>query len=150
YYDWRDREVASKQGVQAGEADGTHRPIYYFSYDNLDEVTLSQRYDGDGVSIVDANGDGVPDQPSASLLRAQSGVNYDDQQRPFQSLVYSVDPLTGAVSATALSSNIWYGHRGQVLETSAPGGLVAKQSTDGAGRVTVVYRIDGGGGTSWA
>src|SRR5262249_44623613 len=43
-----------------------------------------------------------------------------------------------------------YGHRGQVLETSAPGGLVTKQSIDGAGRVTAVYLTDGSGGTSWA
>src|SRR5262249_27403748 len=29
YFDWRDRLVASKEGVQASENDGTHRPIFY-------------------------------------------------------------------------------------------------------------------------
>jgi YD repeat-containing protein len=148
YYDWRDREVASKDGVQASENDGTHRPIVYFTLDNLDEVTLSQQYDGDGVTITSSNG--VPQPPSASLLRAQSATNFDDQQRPYQSLVYSVDPVSGAVSSTALTSNVWYGHRGQVLASSAPGGLVTKQTTDGAGRVTADYTTDGGGGSSWA
>jgi hypothetical protein len=31
----------------------------------------------------------VPQPPAASQLRAQSATNYDDQQRPFQTLVYS-------------------------------------------------------------
>jgi hypothetical protein len=129
YYDWRDRLMGTKDGVQANENDGTHRPIFYFTRDNLDEVTQSQRYDGDTISITTSNG--VP-QPPAAGLRTQTAINYDDQQRPYQSLVYSVDPVSG-VPGMALSSNLWYGHRGQVLEQSAPGGLVTKQTTDVAG-----------------
>src|SRR5260370_23488434 len=49
YFDWRDRKVASKQGVQASENDGTHRPIIYNTFDNLDEITQVQQYDSDGV-----------------------------------------------------------------------------------------------------
>ena len=67
FYDWRDRLVASKQGVQANENDGTHRPIFYYQYDNLSEVVTSQRYDGDGVTLTYTAG--VPNPPSASLLR---------------------------------------------------------------------------------
>ena len=29
FWDWRDRPVAGKWGVQASETDGTHRPIVY-------------------------------------------------------------------------------------------------------------------------
>ena len=32
FFDWRDRQVAEKDGVQANENDGTNRPIFY---DNL-------------------------------------------------------------------------------------------------------------------
>ena len=35
FYDWRDRLVASKEGVQDNENDGTNRPIRYTTYDNL-------------------------------------------------------------------------------------------------------------------
>src|SRR5260370_294845 len=51
YYDWRDRLVASKDGVQATEDTTTHRPITFNTFDNLDEVTQTQQYDGDGVTI---------------------------------------------------------------------------------------------------
>jgi YD repeat-containing protein len=43
YYDWRDRLVATKSGVQSSEDTTTHRPIVYNTYDNLDEVTQVQR-----------------------------------------------------------------------------------------------------------
>src|SRR5262249_1513539 len=46
WYDWRDRPVAAKAGVQGSENDGTHRPLVYLTYDNLDEVTLAQEYTG--------------------------------------------------------------------------------------------------------
>src|SRR5262249_8723091 len=48
FFDLRDRLVASKDGVQgnsASENNGTHRPIYYLSYDNLNEVTAAQHYE---------------------------------------------------------------------------------------------------------
>jgi YD repeat-containing protein len=50
WYDWRDRLVAQKSGVQGSETDGVHRPLLVYSYDNLDEVTQTQQYDGDGKS----------------------------------------------------------------------------------------------------
>jgi hypothetical protein len=34
FYDWRDRLVATKSGVQATEDTVTHRPILYYDYDN--------------------------------------------------------------------------------------------------------------------
>jgi RHS repeat-associated protein len=148
YYDWRDRLVASKDGVQTNENDGTHRPIVYTTYDNLDEATLLQRFDGDGVTITSSGG--VPQAPSASLLRAQTAVAYDDQGRQYQSQTYSVNPTTGAVSANALTTNLWYDHRGNVLKTAVPGGLVTKTKYDGAGRPIVEYFTDGLGDATWA
>src|SRR5438876_5347851 len=82
FYDWRDRLVASKDGVQASESDGTHRPILYTMYDNLDEAVVQQQYDGDGVTISSSNG--VPQPPNANLLRARSTAAYDDQGRVYQ------------------------------------------------------------------
>jgi RHS repeat-associated protein len=150
FYDWRDRLVAAKAGVQGTEDTATHRPIGYLTYDNLSEVIRAQQYDGDGVIITDANGDAVPDAPSASLLRAQADTAYDDQGRVYLSTVYSVNPSTGAVSSTGLTTNTWYNHRGEVVKVSQPGGLVTKSAYDGAGRQTVRYTTDGGGpGASW-
>jgi RHS repeat-associated protein len=148
YFDWRDRLVASKQGVQASENDGTHRPILYYTFDNLDEVTEVQRFDGDGVTITSTNG--VPNAPSASLLRAETLTKFDDEGRAYQSIVYDVNQSTGSVSSTGLTTNTFYNHRGQVIETSLPGGLVHKYQFDGAGRETESYSTDGASGTSWS
>jgi RHS repeat-associated protein len=150
FYDWRDRPVASKSGVQGTEDITTHRPISYVTYDNLGEVTRSQSYDGDGVSITDANSDGVPDAPASSLLRAQTDTAFDEQGRAYQTTVYSVNPSTGAVSSTGLVTNTWFDHRGEVVKVSQPGGLVQKSAYDGAGRQMVQYTTDGGGDTSWS
>ncbi len=148
FYDWRDRLVASKAGVQASEDTTTHRPISYVTYDNLDEQTQVQTYDGDGVTISTVSG--VPQAPSSSLLRSQVAMSYDEQGRVYQTRVYSVDPGSGVVSSTALTTNAYYDHRGDLIATSAPGGLWAKEQYDGAGRVTVTYTTDGGSGTSWS
>jgi hypothetical protein len=50
WYDWRDRQVAEKQGVQASESSGVNRPLMVYTYDNLDEVTETQMYTADGVT----------------------------------------------------------------------------------------------------
>jgi YD repeat-containing protein len=148
FYDWRDRLVESKQGVQTNENDATHRPILYSPLDNLGNVLASQQYDGDGVTITSTNG--VPNPPAASLLRAETTTEYDEQGRVYQTNTYSVDQTSGTVSANSLSTNTWYDHRGDVIKTSAPGGLVTKSVTDGAGGVTNVYQTDGAGDSTWA
>jgi RHS repeat-associated protein len=150
YYDWRDRLVASKGGVQATEDAGVNRPLYYTAYDNLGEPVSDEQYDGDGVSLTDANNDGVPDRPASSLLRAKATTSYDEQGRDYREQVYRVDPSTGAVSASALTTDTFYDHRGDVLETAEPGGLVTKDAYDGAGRLTTTYTTDGGGDAGWA
>jgi RHS repeat-associated protein len=148
YYDWRDRLVVSKQGVQASENDGTHRPILYYTLNNLGEVTAVSHYDGDGVTITYTNG--VPNQPAANLLRAYSTIAHDDQHRIYATNTYSVDQTNGTVSTGSLATNYYFDHRGDLVATLVPGGLWSKQQFDGAGRLTITYSTDGAGGTTWA
>ena len=148
FYDWRDRLVATKQGVQTSEDSTTHRPIIYYTLDNLGEVTQTQQFDGDGVTI--SYSGGVPVAPSSSLLRAQTDYSYDDQGRVYQTQQFSVNPSSGSVSTYALTTNYYYNHRGELIEESDPGGLVTKKVYDGADRVTVAYTTDGGSGTGWS
>src|SRR5437879_12890 len=108
FYDWRDRSVATKVGVEGTESTSLNRPIYYTEYDNLSEATAQEQYDGDGVTISDADGDGVPDKPSSSLLRARSTTSYDDQGRVYLTQTFSVDQSTGTVSTNSLNTNNWY------------------------------------------
>jgi RHS repeat-associated protein len=147
FYDWRDRQVAEKDGVQASENDGTHRPIYYVTYDNLNEAISQAQYDGDGVTINTVNG--VPQPPDPSLLRAYSTTQYDDQGRVYQTNTYDVNPTNGTISTNGLTTNYYHDHRGDVIAESDPGGLWTKSVYDGAGRDVMDYATDGAGGTSW-
>jgi RHS repeat-associated protein len=148
FYDWRDRLVASKQGVQASENDGTHRPVFYTQHDNLNEVVSSERYDGDGVNITTTNG--VPDRPAANRLRAKTTTVYDDQGRVFQTNTFSVDQNNGTVSTNSLTTGTWYDHRGNVLKIVQPGGPVTKYRYNGAGLKVAEYITDGLGDVTWA
>ena len=150
-YDWRNRPVAVKDGVETTESTSLNRPIAYVEYDNLDEVVASELYDGDTLSITaDSNSDGVPDRPSSGALRAKSTAAYDEQQRVYQEKMFSVDPSTGAVSSNALTSNSWYDARNFPIKSSDPGGLVAKAEFDGVGRPRKSFLTDGGGDSAYA
>ena len=147
YFDWRNRQVASKAGVQASEntADSTNRPIFFEDYNNLDEVTEEDEFDGDAVNLTDANNDGVPDKPDKSLLRAQTISSTDDQGRPYETETKTVNPATGVANVTApLKSKDFYNHRGQVGMSIDPNGTVTKTLYDSAGRVWKTYVTDGG------
>ncbi|HEY7312113.1 MAG TPA: hypothetical protein VH643_22300 [Gemmataceae bacterium] len=148
WYDWRDRLVAEKSGVQATENDGVNRPIILTTYDNLDEATQTQQYAGDGVTPQIING--VLQALPSNLLRAQENDSYDDQGRLYQTQVFDVNPSTGVVSSSALTTNLYYDHRSDLIAESAPGGLWTKSSFDGAGRDVMDYTTDGAGGTTWA
>jgi hypothetical protein len=43
FYDWRDRLVAEKDGVETTETDGVNRPIIFTTLDNLDERVEQQK-----------------------------------------------------------------------------------------------------------
>jgi RHS repeat-associated protein len=125
-----------------------HRPILYYTLDNLGETTMTQQFDGDTVTLSSSNG--VPQAPSASLLRAESTQAFDELGRVYQGQTFSVNQSTGAVSTNALTTNNYFDRRGDLIETAAPGSPVIKFTYDGAGRPTIKYTTDGGSGTSWS
>ena len=145
FLDWRNRVVATKTGVETSEATDTNRLISYLDYDNLNRVTTTRLYDGDTVSITSTSG--VPNAPSSSLLRAKSETQFDERDQAYKTLTYSVDPSTGSVSSSALTTQSWFDPRGLVIKQSSPGGLVTKTTYDGAARPTASYSTDGGGDT---
>ena len=156
FYDWRDRLVAAKSGVKlssgsentSGEDTSTHRLITYYTYDNLGEVTQQDTYAADQVGISFSGG--VPVAPSSSDLRARSTTSYDDQGRIYRTSVFAVNPSSGAVSTSSLNTNTFYDHRGDVIETAAPGAAVQKFAYDGAGRLAEQYSTNGGGDSGWS
>ena len=144
FYDWRNRPVAIKEGVEASESTNVNRPITYTQYDNLDQPISSELYDGDGVGITFLSG--VPERPSASLLRAKTTTEYGSWGRATRSDTFSVNPTNGAVSMNSLHSEVWFDERGLPIKSSSPGGLEEKVVYDGRGRATTIYTTDGGGG----
>ncbi|VTR94318.1 rhs repeat-associated core domain-containing protein : RHS repeat-associated core domain protein OS=Singulisphaera acidiphila (strain ATCC BAA-1392 / DSM 18658 / VKM B-2454 / MOB10) GN=Sinac_0291 PE=4 SV=1: RHS_repeat: RHS_repeat [Gemmata massiliana] len=148
WFDWRNRAVAVKSGVEASEATSVNRPLVYYTYDNLDQVTMTRMYDADGVTPTVIAG--VPQPLSSSLLRAQGTAEYDELGRAFRTRTYSVNPTTGAVSTNSLVTDTWYDARGLLIKASAPNGLVRKWAYDGAGRTTTAYVGDWGSDTGYA
>jgi RHS repeat-associated protein len=148
YYDWRNRLVAEKDGVETSESTSLNRPIQYFDYDNLNEVTEERMYDGDGVTM--STTDGVPNAPSSSLLRAQTIHSFDEMGQEYRTQDYSVDPSSGSVSSNSLTANFWFDSRGNLIKEADPGGLVTKDSYDGAGQLTAEYVTDGGGDSGYS
>ena len=148
WYDWRDRAVATKAGVQGTEATDVNRPLTYLDYDNLGQATKARVYDADAVTPTATNG--VPDAPSASLLRARTDTSYDELGRVYRSDEYGVNQSTGAVAGSPLTSQWWYDARGLVAKAAVPGGRVDKAAYDGAGRPTAAYVTDGGGDAAHA
>jgi YD repeat-containing protein len=133
WFDWRDRAVAVKSGVETTESTSVNRPLTYTDYDNLGEVTKTRVYDADGQTPTVTSG--VPQPLSSSLLRAQMTASYDELGRAYRTDTYSVDPSTGSVGPYTLYSQTWFDARGNVIKTLSPGGVVQKMSYDGAGRV---------------
>jgi RHS repeat-associated protein len=146
YFDWRNRLVETKSGVQTSEDSTTHRPIYYLSYDNLDELTQIAKYDGDQQAITSTGG--VPDAPSGNLLRAKEAISYDEWGQVYRTDTYDI--IQSGVNAgntftsNTLSTQTWRDHRGNVIASVRPGGLVSKYVYDGAGRLIKQYVSDGG------
>lgn len=149
FYDWRNRLVAAKGGVEASESTSVQRPITYYEYDNLDRVFATEYYDSDNVTITDGNSDGVPDKPSMSLRRARNVTHFDEQGSAYQSEVFSVNQSNGTLSTYTLKTDVWYDHRGNVMKQVAPGAGTTKMVYDGAGRLAKTYVSDGGGDSNW-
>jgi hypothetical protein len=128
WFDWLDELVASKSGVQTTEDTSTHRPLVFNTFDNLGEVTQTQHYDGDGVTITVSAGQ--PQAPSSSLLRAQENFLYDEQQRLYQTQVFDVNPTAVRATGQGFTYNV-----GRALSALAPYtiGVLAKQPGVGIG-----------------
>jgi len=77
--------------------------LFYSFYSSF-YFSQKQHYDGDGVTITSTSG--VPNAPSASLLREQTAISYDDQRRVYKTVVYDVNQSTGSVSSTGLTGAV--------------------------------------------
>ena len=147
-YDFRDRRVAEKDGVQPTEDTNTHRPIFYWTWDNQDALTGSYQYDGDQVNLSDFASAAATDAPPTadpSRLRAKTLLNRDDQGRVYEQSVFSVDRISGTPSTNSLNTFDWYDQNGNLIKALSPGGLVQKWAYDAANRQTTAYTTDGGG-----
>jgi hypothetical protein len=88
-------------------------------------------YDGDGIQVIDANTDGVPDKPAAALLRSSQVSFYDAQDRVFRTQELFVNQTTGAVGTATLTTNMFYDRRGNVAAVYAPNAPVSQTRYDG-------------------
>jgi|688.fasta_scaffold28483_3 RHS repeat-associated protein len=150
-YDFRDRQVATKSGVETIESESTNRPVMYQVYDNMGRVTSRSQYDGDGVSIqTDANNDGTPDSPDATRRRRLSNTLYDNQSRVFRSEEILVDQSTGAAGSIKLQNEAWYDKRGNTIQMAVANGPATQMRTDGAGRGSVAYVLGNIPSGSWS
>jgi RHS repeat-associated protein len=140
-YDWRNRAVSSARGRfdQFDPAAGTTSvsEVQHLTYDNLDRVVTADRFGAQpswtGFSYVG----GVPDAPAASTLTHRSTTSFDEVGQTYRESIFSIEPDTGTVSTSALDTDVWYDRRGNAVKADAPGGLVTKQTFDGAGRLTL-------------
>jgi RHS repeat-associated protein len=152
-YDWRNRLVATKTGGTgslATEDPSVNRPFTFTDYDNLGRVTGRSVYDGDGIQVIDANTDGVPDKPAAGLLRSSQVSFYDTQDRVFRTQELFVDQTTGAVGTPRLTTNMFYDRRGNVAAVYAPNAPVSQSRYDGAGRLTTSLTLGNVPAATWA
>ena len=147
------RLVAAKSGATstpATEDASVNRPLSFIDYDNLGRVTGTSVFDGDGVWVIDANADGVPDKPAAGLLRSSQVAIYDAQDRTYRTQELFVDQATGAVGPPRLTTNMFYDRRGNVAMMIAPNAPVTQSRYDGAGRLTGSYTLGNLPATTWA
>ncbi|WP_237722460.1 RHS repeat-associated core domain-containing protein [Singulisphaera acidiphila] len=113
-YDWRNRQT---------DVDGEVDFYQKQSYDSLDRVTRTDRYD----------------TTASGNLVARSETKYDDRGRVYQTITYGVDPSTGTVGNT-LISNTWYDTANNPIKEQPAGSqLFTKTIYDGLGRPTTRY-----------
>jgi RHS repeat-associated protein len=149
-FDWRNRRVATKSGVEAIESESTNRSVSYTQYDNLGRVLSTAQYDGDTVNIhQDADNDGVPDAPDQARRRRFSQNEYDNLSRVFRSQTYLVDQSTGVIASNPLQSETWFDRRGYVLQRTTPSAPAIQSQYDGAGRLVANYTLGNIPSGSW-
>jgi RHS repeat-associated protein len=147
------RLVATKSGGTgslATEDLSVNRPLTFTDYDNLGRVTGRSVYDGDGIQVIDANTDGVPDKPAAALLRSSQVSFYDAQDRVFRTQELFVDQTTGVVGRPLLTTTMFYDRRGNIAAVYAPNAPVSQSRYDGAGRLTTSLTLGNVPAATWA
>ncbi len=145
YYDWRDRPVATDNGVR----------VTYNTLDNLGQATQSDVYAsaGAGLGFVSPDGfnGGDPSAPAASALWQRTTYAFDEEGRLAGTTQVSVDRSGGGpVLGPSLMGQVFYDGDGRVIATSSPSGLWTKTVYDGAGRAIDVFQTDGAGGADAA
>ena len=144
-YDWRDRRVAMKTGVETVEAGDVNRPLTWITYDNLDRPLTTSLFDGDGVPLSVGS---TPVRPVASLLRGMQTTAYDAEGRVYRTQEFGVDQVTGAVGPS-LDTNVFYDRRGHVVMTTMPDGPALQSRYDGAGRLTATFTLGSVTAAAW-
>ncbi len=152
-YDFRDRLVATETGLtlnSSGQvvtsASDPYPIITVSTLDNLGDVPATLNFNGGATSLaaaIVAASSAAPGAVLAGLIGYRTS-EYDSQNRAYENQTYSVDPTTGTISNTALTSYSFYGPRGNVIETVAPTGQVTKDVYNGVGELVDVYITDGG------
>ncbi len=113
-YDWRNRRT---------DIDGEVESYRKQTYDNLDRVIKTERYD----------------TTSSGNLISRSETKFDNLGRIYQSIQYGVDPSTGTVG-NSLTDNTWFDADGNVIKQQPAGSdLFTKTSYDSLGRSTTRY-----------
>jgi RHS repeat-associated protein len=154
YYDWRNRPVVTKAGDSATPSTedlSVNRPLTYVDYDNLGRIVGESIFDGDGVSIVDSNSDGIPDKPAAALLRSYTTSSYDSQDRVILSQGVQVDQASGTIAGTPVkaTTRMFYDRRGNIAAVYSPSGPVSQSRFDGAGRLTSSFTLGNSPSPTW-
>ncbi|MCG3180926.1 MAG: hypothetical protein BIFFINMI_03291 [Phycisphaerae bacterium] len=119
-YDWRDRLEQTRV-----PGDITAR----YTYCNLDRLLKTETY-------ADADEDWTIDGGGNYELRAVQETSYDQQGRTCRQSTYDV---TSDAPTVKLTTNYWYGARGNQVKTKDPAGLFSKIVYDGAGRAVADY-----------
>ncbi len=114
-YDFRNRQT-----VIDGEID-----VYQTNtYDNLNQVIKTERYDTNG---------------SGNLI-ARSEKKFDDRGQKYRTITYGVDPSSGTVG-NSLTNNTWYDASGNVIKWLPAGSnLFTKMTYDSLRRLTKQYQ----------
>ncbi len=133
-YDWRNRLVATKEGVQSTEGADVQRRIVFLDFNNLGEVTAGSVYAADGVGV-------SATKPNLSERLAYTTYALDEMGRVYDETVHSLDQAGVVVSTDYLRTSTYYDRLGRVVAVQNPGGLVSKARYDGAGRLVVSAQV---------
>ena len=130
WFDWRDRAVAVKAGVETSESTSVNRPLAYYRLrqpgGGHPDAGVRRRH-----RDPDASRAGCRNRSRSSLLPAQYATSFDELGRAYRQDVSDVDPSSGSVGSYTLYALTWFDSRGNVEKTLSPGGLVTKASHDG-------------------